>query len=134
MGKALLWTMRHVPLPGEGLYPLRTLAGALAIFGVAALAHGSGFLAVFIAGILVGEARAPYKREIEHFHSALASMGEILAFVVLGLTVHLADLADPRRLGARPGHRGGPRLRGATTRPGAASRPIGARPEREDAS
>jgi cell volume regulation protein A len=94
-GKALLWTMRHVPLPGQGLYPLRTLAGALAIFGVAALAHGSGFLAVFIAGILVGEARAPYKLEIEHFHSALASMGEILAFVVLGLTVHLAELTRP---------------------------------------
>jgi cell volume regulation protein A len=85
--------MRHVPLPGEGLYPLRTLAGALGIFGVAAVAHGSGFLAVFVAGILVGEARAPYKLEVEHFHAALASMGEIMAFVVLGLTVHLAELA-----------------------------------------
>lgn len=94
-GKALLWTMRHVPLPGEGLYPLRTLAGILLLFGAATLAHGSGFLAVFVAGILVGEARAPYKREIEHFHSALASMGEILAFVVLGLTVHLGELASP---------------------------------------
>ena len=94
-GKARLWTMRRVPLPGEGLYPLRTLAGALALFGVASLAHGSGFLAVFVAGILIGEARAPYKREIEHFHSALASMGEILAFVVLGLTVHLDVLASP---------------------------------------
>jgi cell volume regulation protein A len=92
-GKALLWFMRHVPLPGEGLYPLRTLAGALALFGVATLAHGSGFLAVFIAGILVGDGRAPYKREIEHFHSGLSSLGEIVAFVVLGLTVDLADLA-----------------------------------------
>jgi cell volume regulation protein A len=94
-GKALLWTMRHVPLPGEGLYPLRTLAGILVLFGVATVAHGSGFLAVFVAGILVGEARAPYKREIEHFHSALASMGEIVAFVVLGLTIHLGALTSP---------------------------------------
>lgn len=93
-GKLLLWTMRRVPLPGAGLYPLRTLAGTLAIFGMAALAHGSGFLAVFVAGILIGEARAPYKREVEHFHSALASMGEILAFVVLGLTVRLDDLTS----------------------------------------
>lgn len=94
-GKALLWFMRHVPLPGEGLYPLRTLACALALFGVATLAHGSGFLAVFVAGILIGEARAPYKREIEHFHSALSSLAEIVAFVVLGLTVDLDVLARP---------------------------------------
>lgn len=92
-GKAMLWFMRHVPLPGAGLYPLRTLAGALALFGVATLAHGSGFLAVFLAGILIGDERAPYKREIEHFHAALASLGEIVAFVVLGLTVDLAELA-----------------------------------------
>jgi potassium/hydrogen antiporter len=91
-GRALLWFMRAVPLPGAGLYPLRTLACVLALFGVATLAHGSGFLAVFVAGIIVGEARAPYKREIEHFHTALASLGEILAFVVLGLTVDLAQL------------------------------------------
>jgi cell volume regulation protein A len=83
----------RVPLPAEGLYPLRTVAFALALFGVATLAHGSGFLAVFIAGIVIGEARAPYKREIEHFYSAVASLGEIVAFVVLGLTVDLADLA-----------------------------------------
>lgn len=56
------------------------------------LAHGSGFLAVFVAGILLGDARAPYKREIERFQSALASLGEIVAFVVLGLTVDLKEL------------------------------------------
>ena len=88
-GRTLLWFMRQVPLPGEGLYPLRTLACALALFGVTTLAHGSGFLAVFVAGILIGDARAPYKREIEHFHSGLASLSEIVAFVALGLTVDL---------------------------------------------
>ena len=39
----------------------------------ATVAHGSGFLAVFVAGLLIGDARAPYKAEIEQFHSALAS-------------------------------------------------------------
>src|SRR3954447_1621874 len=94
-GKALLWFMRHVPLPEEGLYPLRTLACALALFGGATLAHGSGLPAVVVAGILVGEARAPYKREIEHFHSGLSSLAEIVAFVALGLTVDLGVLAQP---------------------------------------
>jgi cell volume regulation protein A len=92
-GRALLWFMRAVPLPSEGLYAIRTTASALLIFGAATLLHGSGFLAVFVAGILIGDARAPYKREIERFHSALASLGEIVAFVVLGLTVDLDALA-----------------------------------------
>ena len=94
-GRALLFFMRRVALPSEGLYPLRTLAGALLLYGLAAGLHGSGFLAVFVAGILLGDAAAPYKREIERFHSALASLGEIVAFIVLGLTVDLATLGHP---------------------------------------
>jgi cell volume regulation protein A len=92
-GAALLWFMRRVPLPGEGLYPLRTLACALLLYAVAALARGSGFLAVFTAGIMLGDGRAPYKREIERFHSALASLAEIVAFVVLGLTISLDEIS-----------------------------------------
>lgn len=92
-GRALLWFMRRVALPSEGLYPLRTLASAFVIFGAATVLHGSGFLAVFVAGILIGDERAPYKGEIERFHSALASFGEIVAFLVLGLTIDLNDLA-----------------------------------------
>jgi cell volume regulation protein A len=92
-GRALLWFTRRVPLPSEGLYPLRTLACALLLFGVATLARGSGFLAVFAAGIVLGDEPAPFKREIERFHSAVASLAEIAAFVVLGLTVDLSVLA-----------------------------------------
>jgi cell volume regulation protein A len=92
-GAGLLWFMRRVPLPGEGLYPLRTLACALLLYAVATLAHGSGFLAVFAAGIVLGDGRAPYKREVERFHSALASLAEIVAFTVLGLTISL-DVAS----------------------------------------
>ncbi len=94
-GRLLLLFMRKVPLASEGLYPLRTLAGALVLFGVATVAHGSGFLAVFVAGIVIGDERAPYKREIERFHGALASLGEIVAFLVLGLTVDLAVIFHP---------------------------------------
>jgi cell volume regulation protein A len=91
-GRALLGFTRRVPLPSEGLYPLRTLAAVLALYGATTLLHGSGFLAVFIAGISLGDERAPYKREVERFHSALASLGEIVAFAVLGLTVDLGTL------------------------------------------
>ena len=90
----LLALMRRVPLPSEGLYPLRVLAGAMIVYGAATVAHGSGFLAVFVAGILMGDERAPYKGEIERFHSSLASLAEIVAFVVLGLSVHLSVLGS----------------------------------------
>lgn len=86
--RALRW-FAQVRLPNEGLYPLRLLAGAFTIFGAANAAHGSGFLAVFVAGILLGDERAPYKRETVRFLTALASLGEIVAFVALGLTVDL---------------------------------------------
>jgi potassium/hydrogen antiporter len=92
-GFALLAFMRHVALPSEALYPLRTLASVLLLYGVTTLVHGSGFLAVFVAGIVIGGRRAPYQREIERFHAALAGLAEIVAFVGLGLTIDLDVLA-----------------------------------------
>ena len=93
-GWLLLEFMRRVPLPSEGLYALRVLTSVLVIFGLATVAHGSGFLAVFVAGIMIGDERAPYKGEIRRFHSSLASLAEIVAFILLGLTVRLRDLPD----------------------------------------
>ncbi len=92
---ALGWFVRTVPLPSQSLYPLRTMACAFIVFGAATLAHGSGFLAVFVAGILLGDAELPYKSETVRFHAALASLGEVVAFLVLGLTVSLPTLARP---------------------------------------
>jgi cell volume regulation protein A len=92
-GYLLSLAMRRLPLPNGALYPLQTLLGAGALYGLTTLAHGSGFLAVFVAGILVGDIRAPYKTEIERFHSSLASLAEIIAFAMLGLTVSLTGLA-----------------------------------------
>ena len=88
----MLQAIRKLPLPSEALYPLRTLAISLGLYGLATVAHGSGFLAVFVAGIMLGDAGAPFKREIERFHSSLAGLAEIVAFVILGLTVSLRDV------------------------------------------
>ena len=91
-GYLLSVAMRRLPLPSGALYPLRTLLGAGAIYGLATMAHGSGFLAVFVAGILLGDLHAPYKAEIERFHASVASLAEIVAFAMLGLTVSLKQL------------------------------------------
>ena len=85
----LLWLMRRVALPQPALYPLRALAFAGVIYGAATLIHGSGFLAVFVAGILIGDAAMPRRVEVVGFLSSLASLAEVTAFVALGLTIDL---------------------------------------------
>ena len=91
---SLLWLMRRIALPEPSLYPLRALAFAGVIYGAATLVHGSGFLAVFVAGVLIGDAAAPRKAEIVGFHASLASLAEITAFVALGLTIDLGAVFD----------------------------------------
>jgi potassium/hydrogen antiporter len=88
----LLPVIQRIRLPSEALHPIRTLAAAGVIYGTASVAHGSGFLAVFVAGVLIGSARAPYKGEIERFHTSLANLAEIIVFVALGLTIDLGSL------------------------------------------
>lgn len=92
-GLALLWLMRHVPVQGEGLAAIRSMIAAFMIYAVATEAHGSGFLAVFVAGMLIGDQPAPRKAAIASFHEALGSLGEMAAFVALGLTIKLSVLS-----------------------------------------
>ena len=91
------FALRWIVLPNPALYPLRTLAFAGVIYGAATVAHGSGFLAVYIAGILIGDADIPAKRGIERFHTSLASLAEIVVFIALGLTIDLTDLGENHR-------------------------------------
>ena len=88
----VLPVLRRVRLTGLALYPIRVLAVAGMIYGLAAVAGGSGFLAVFIAGIVLGDAAMPRKGEIESFQSSVAGLAEIAVFVALGLTISEADL------------------------------------------
>ncbi len=90
--------LRRVSLPSSGLYTVRTLAGAGIIYGLATVAHGSGFLAVFVAGLIVGDVDAPFKAEIDLFQEALSSVAEIVVFVALGLTVSLSSVSGDRWL------------------------------------
>jgi len=89
-GRVLVELMRRIPVR---VVPLGTLAGAAGVFALATVAHGSGFLAVFVAGILVGDESLAHRGTVRRLHRSLASFGEIVAFVVLGLTVQLSLLA-----------------------------------------
>jgi potassium/hydrogen antiporter len=94
-GAALLLPLtRRVVLPSPALYPLRMLAAAGVIYGAATLVHGSGFLAVFVAGILIGDRPQPHRREVDAFLESVGSLAEIAMFVALGLTIDLTELFD----------------------------------------
>ncbi len=86
--------LRHVRLPSAGLYPVASIAiGALA-YGGAQTLHGSGFLAVFLAGLVLGTATTPARRTMITFHDGLAWVAQLGLFLVLGLLVFPADLLD----------------------------------------
>jgi cell volume regulation protein A len=84
--------LRDIRLPSRSLYPVLALALAGGLYGATALAQGSGFLAVFVCGLLFGDERAPVKAEIERFHGSLAALAELVVFVALGLTVDIGSL------------------------------------------
>lgn len=84
--------LNRVGLDSAGLYPVLVSAAGLLAFGAAATAGGSGFLAVYIAGIVLGSRRLPFRRAVFMFHDGLAWLAQILMFTLLGL------LSTPSRL------------------------------------
>jgi potassium/hydrogen antiporter len=88
------WVMRRIALPAAGLYPLTAIGITVLAYGGAAVAHASGFLAVYVTGVLLGNARLPHRRAILGFADGLAWLAQIGLFVLLGL------LVSPRLLGA----------------------------------
>src|SRR4029450_2556103 len=84
----------YVPLPDRTLYPIALILAAGVVYGAAAVAHGSGVLAGVVAGSPRGALRDPARTAVRTFTSALADLGELAAFVALGLTVQLAFIGD----------------------------------------
>jgi len=97
-GLAIGWLgtrlLKHIRVPAAGLYPAITLALALLAFGLPTLFMGSGFLAVYVAALMLGNHRLPYRSGILRVHDAMAWLAQITMFLVLGL------LAVPELLAA----------------------------------
>src|SRR3954471_9960259 len=94
IGRAGAIAFERVPLATPGLYPVASIAVAALAFGVADTAHGSGFLAVYLAGLILGDHRIPAKRTVVAFHEGFASVAQIALFVVLGILVFPTQLLD----------------------------------------
>lgn len=84
--------LRRVALPSAGLYPLAVVGFAVLAFAVASLAVTSGFVAVYVAGVILGNARLPHHQAIMGFAEGLAWLAQISLFVLLGLLVSPSEL------------------------------------------
>ena len=94
VGRGGRFALAHARLAAGGLYPVLTLSLAFVAFGVATILRGSGFLAVYVAAVVLGNGPMPYRTGLVRVHDAMAWFSQVAMFLVLGL------LAHPDRLGA----------------------------------
>ncbi|MGN9765070.1 potassium/proton antiporter [Micromonospora sp. SD12] len=88
------WALRRAALPSAGLYPIAAVGLTVFAYAAGAVLHASGFLAVYVAGVILGNARLPHRQAILGFADGLAWLAQIGLFVLLGL------LVSPGRLGS----------------------------------
>ena len=86
------WFLARAALPSAGLYPIATLTICFVAFTATSVLHASGFLAVYLCGVVLGNAALPHRRAVLGFASSTALLAEVGLFVLLGL------LASPNRL------------------------------------
>ena len=94
IGRASTYLINRIHLDAAGLYPVMVLAVAFLAYGVAVLGNGSGFLAVYVAGIVLGNSAMVFRRGTVLFHDGLAWACQISMFVILGLLSFPSALID----------------------------------------
>jgi potassium/hydrogen antiporter len=94
VGRLAVWALSRYRLPTAGLYPVASCSVAALAFGLAETLGGSGFLSVYIAGLMLGGSGIAAKQTIATFHQGLAWVAQITLFLTLGLLVF------PSRLGS----------------------------------
>jgi cell volume regulation protein A len=86
-GKLIAFTLNKLKLEYEGLYAVLTLTMVLFIYGLTTMVNGSGFLAVYIAGLVIGNSNIAKKEAILQFHDGISWLMQIVMFLVFGLLV-----------------------------------------------
>ncbi|HEY7534817.1 MAG TPA: potassium/proton antiporter [Thermodesulfobacteriota bacterium] len=92
IGKGIILIINRVRLQYEGLYPVLTLSLVLFTYGTTSLLGGNGFLAVYIAGLVIGNSNFIHKKSLIRFHDGLAWLMQITMFLTLGLLVFPSHL------------------------------------------
>jgi cell volume regulation protein A len=93
-GKLCTWIINHINLPNASLYPVLLLSMVFIIFTITDLLHGNGYLAVYIAGLVVGNNRLSFRKEMTTFMDGLTWLVQIVMFLTLGLLVNPNEMFD----------------------------------------
>jgi cell volume regulation protein A len=94
VGRGAVLTINRVNLDAAGLYPILAAAAGLLAYGAAASLGGSGFLSVYLAGLVIGNRRIVFQGGILHFHDGAAWLAQIVMFVMLGLLAFPSQLVQ----------------------------------------
>ena len=92
IGKFMVWINNKINLSNTSLYPILTLSLVFFTFTVTDLFKGNGYLAVYIAGIVMGNAKTIHRKETETFFDGLTWLVQIVMFLTLGLLVNPHEL------------------------------------------
>lgn len=88
------WLLRRAALPAAGLYPLAAVGLTVLAYAAGEVAHASGFMAVYVSAVLLGNAKLPHRQAIMGFADGLTWLAQIGLFIMLGLLVSPADLPE----------------------------------------
>ncbi|HKR62261.1 MAG TPA: potassium/proton antiporter [Thermoanaerobaculia bacterium] len=99
LGRLAVWTLNRIRLEIDGLYLVLSLAFVMIAYAATDLLHGNGFLAVYVAGVVMGNRRFIHRRAVMRFHDGLAWLMQIAMFLALGLLVFPSHLAPVAGLG-----------------------------------
>lgn len=92
LGKLAVWLINRINLPNAALYPVLLLSMVFISFTLTDQLHGNGYLAVYVAGLVVGNSRLSYRREMETFMDGLTWLLQIVLFLTLGLLVNPSEM------------------------------------------
>ncbi len=92
MGRAMAYLINRIRLDYQGLYPILTVSLVLLTYGITYILGGNGFLAVYLAGLTLGNYSFIHKRSLMHYHDSLSWLMQIAMFLTLGLLVFPSQL------------------------------------------
>lgn len=93
-GRCAVWTMNKINISNASLYSVLLLAFVFFTFSFTSLIEGNGYLAVYIAGLVVGNNRLAQKRTVVTFFDGITWLFQIIMFLALGLLVNVEELLD----------------------------------------
>lgn len=92
LGKGIVFIINRLSIQIEGLYQVFVFAAAFFVYSSTDMMHGSGFLAVYVAGIVVGNHNIVYKKNVFRFFDGMAWIAQIIMFITLGLLVFPSEI------------------------------------------